>query len=257
MLMNDRHPATTNGEVAPVPLLLLPGTLCDARVFMPLLDRLPDRAAEAKVLAGERDVGSMAQRLLAEAPPRFALLGFSLGGIVALEIAALAPDRVLGIALVASNARDVRTELHADRRREAIDGAEDLDHYIREVMWSRYVGPGHLDDRPLQDLIAAMGVDGGPKLLMDQTEISLSRTDSRHRIRDLTVPSLVLAGSEDKLCTPEMQYEMAERMLVAKLAILPGAGHFVLLEDPLTVAVHVGAWLNVVDHEAARRRYTA
>lgn len=249
--MEDKITAEMNGAIEQVPLLLLPGTLCDARVFAPLLDRLPDRATEVKVLVGERDVRSMAERILAEAPPRFALLGFSLGGIVAFEMAALASDRVLGLSLVASNARDVRTEFHADRRIEAVQGARDIDHYIREVMWSRYVGPRHLDNRPLQDLIVTMAVDGGAKLLVDQTEIGLSRTDSRDRIRDLTVPSLVLAGSEDKLCTPEMQYEIAERLQAAKLAILPGAGHFVLLEDPSTVAAHVSAWLNVIDKEAA------
>ena len=132
--MDDKKPAGTNGKIERVPLLLLPGTLCDSRVFAPLLDRLSDRVAVVKVLAGETDVRSMATRILADAPPRFALLGFSLGGIVALEMAALAPERVVGLALIASNARDVRPEFHADRRREAAEAAVDLDHYIREVM---------------------------------------------------------------------------------------------------------------------------
>jgi len=248
--MIEKIVAATSGETEPVPLLLLPGTLCDARVFAPLLGCLPARATEVRVLEGETDVASMAKRILAEAPPRFALLGFSLGGIVALEMASLAPNRILGLALMASNAREVRPEVHADRRREAMAGAANLDRYIREEMWPRYVGPGHFENRQLQSLIAAMAVEGGAQLLVDQTEIGLSRIDSRDRIRRMRMPSLVLAGSEDKLCTPEMQQEIAERLPAAELVILLGAGHFVALEEPSAVARHVDKWLHVVDQIA-------
>jgi pimeloyl-ACP methyl ester carboxylesterase len=91
-----------------------------------------------------------------------------------------------------------------------------------------------------------MAVDGGAQLLLDQTEIGLSRIDSRDRLSSLTSPSLVLAGTHDQLCTPEMQYEMAKRLPKATLAILPHAGHFVTLEQPSTVAASVATWLNAV-----------
>lgn len=250
-MTNEDFPDATAGS-ASVPLVLLPGTLCDARVFEPMLGLLPDRATRVMISAEETDTRSAAKRILADAAARFALAGFSLGGIIALEMAALAPERIAGLALIDSNARPVATELHAERRREAMLGANDLDRYVREIMWTRYVGADRVDDRALQDLIAAMAVEGGARMLANQVEVNLSRSDSRPRLGRVTQPTLVLAGSEDALCLPEMQSEMAELLPAATLAMMPGAGHFALLEQPAAVAMHVGAWLRRVDEAAAR-----
>ncbi len=230
-----------------VPLLLLPGTLCDARVFEPLLASLAERPARVIVSASETSVSRAAKQILDDAPPRFALAGFSLGGIVALEIAAIAPERVAGLALISSNARHVPREFHAERRREALLGAEDLDRYVRETMWPRYVGPASTEDLALQNLIAAMAVESGAAMLANQIEVNLSRSDSRPRLHRLIQPSLILAGSEDALCVPEMQSEMAALLPNATLVMIPGAGHFALLEKPAAVAGPVEAWLRRVD----------
>ncbi|PTD26293.1 alpha/beta fold hydrolase [Sphingomonas fennica] len=241
----------SDNDTERLPLLLVPGTLCDERVFTPVLALLPERSVSIAPLTDVSDVHEAARRILADAPPRFALLGFSLGGIVSLEIAATEPGRVAGLALIGSNARPVAPEFHAERRREAISGSENLDHYIRKIMWPRYVSEGRRQDAALQHLIAAMARDGGRQLLLNQTEIGLSRIDSRDRIARMTMPSLVLGGCEDALCTPEMQREMAHRLPDAQLALLPDAGHFVTLEQPEAVAAHISSWLERVDRVSA------
>ena len=98
------------------PLLLLPGTLCDERVWAPMRSALEENAYAIRtaVLRGHLSTAAMASALLETMPPRCAIAGFSLGGIVALEMAAQAPDRVLGIALVATNARPDPAENEVD-----------------------------------------------------------------------------------------------------------------------------------------------
>jgi pimeloyl-ACP methyl ester carboxylesterase len=238
-----------SNDIDPLPLLLLPGTLCDEAVFAPLLQRLaamPGRRLLPLVatLAGGADIGAVAHRLLAEAPPRFALLGFSLGGMVALQIAALAPDRVLGLALIGSNARAAPDDQHDERRREAQAGADNLADHVRRTLWPRYVAADNIADPDLTAVIVGMAARGGADDLMRQTEMALSRPDSLARLKEMPMPALVLGGLQDVVCTPDMQREMAEALPDAALALIPGAGHFVLIEQPGAVAQSVAGWLD-------------
>jgi pimeloyl-ACP methyl ester carboxylesterase len=228
-----------------LPLVLLPGTLCDARMFDPLLARLAPRRFLPLALHGGRDAGTVADRILAEAPPRFALLGFSLGGIVALEIAARAPERVAGLAMIDSNSRDIPIEHHAMRRAQAV--VEDGLDALIERLWPNYVGSAARGDSALRATILAMAQAVGADALADQTEVMLSRADSRPRLGRLAMPALVLAGEEDALCPPAMQHELADGLPNAVLALIDGAGHFAPLERPDAVADHVAAWLDRVD----------
>jgi pimeloyl-ACP methyl ester carboxylesterase len=242
-----------------VPLLLLPGTLCDARVFAPVVARLsaaPDaeegagRSASSTArrvivgdMTGAETTPALAAKLLADAPPRFALAGFSLGGIVALEMIAQAPERIERIALLATNARP-DPAANAAPRRDAVERA--LRHGMATFIddsWPKPVAPRNAADSGLRALIVAMAETGGHTVLASQSEVAIHRADSRPRLKDIAVPALVLCGEDDVVCRPDAHREMAELIPGATLAIIPGAGHFVLLESPDAVAAHLRAWL--------------
>lgn len=234
------------------PLVLLPGTLCDSEVFAPMLEQLATFSAVSRTilvetLKGGDTIESVAARILANAPPRFALLGFSLGGIVALAIAAAAPDRVLGLGLIDSNSRDVAIEDRPARYAEALLGSIDLERHITKTLWPRYVAPSALDNEQLRRTVADMAMRMGPAALMLQTQMGLSRPDSRSRLAALAMPALVLAGAEDALCPPPFQREMAQGLPSATLVLIPNAGHFALLENPALVSRHIASWLEGID----------
>ncbi len=244
-----RHNA--DNPPASSPLVLLPGTLCDARVFAPMLQRLPPRPVLHLPLDGGEDVGAVASRILDRAPPTFALMGFSLGGIVALEILRRAPDRLIGLALIDSTARPVPAEQREARRAGNALAAHERPEHLIDRLWPEYVGAGSRRDAALRRTIVAMATDCGREALAAQTEIMLSRGDRRATLTRFAKPALVLAGEEDALCTPALQREMADALPMATLALIPGAGHFALLEQPAAVAVHVVRWLEQVDAWAA------
>lgn len=241
------------------PLLLLPGTLCDARVFAPVVARLCDasdgrsaspgssvaRAVIVGDMTGAESTPALAAKLLADAPPRFALAGFSLGGIVALEMIAQAPERIERIALLATNARP-DPAANAAPRRAAVERARGhgMATFIDDS-WPRPVAPSNAADGALRALLVAMAESGGDAVLASQSEVAIHRADSRPRLKDIAVPALVLCGEDDVVCRPDAHREMAELIPGATLAILPGAGHFVLLEAPDAVAAHLRAWLAV------------
>lgn len=228
----------------------LPGTLCDARVFAPMRAQIPAdfRDHHDIDISAYRDVHALAEAILAEAPARFIAVGFSLGAIAALALAALAPERLAGLVLMAANARDVPIERHAERRALALTPPAQL---VGEVLWPGSVAPARHDDADLRAAIVAMAQAAPPGTLHRQTELALSRPDRRALLPALTIPTLVIGGGEDAIAPPEFQREIAAAMPEAQLHIVPGAGHFVPLEDPVACALALAAWLGLPDPQPA------
>lgn len=239
----------TLADTDPVPLVLLPGTLCDGRLFAPLLARLPDRSVAVGDLHGLASVDEIAERLLADMPERFALLGFSLGAIVALEVARRAPGRLAGLALIGGTPRDVPADRHAERRRAAA-GVRSIEQHVGDALWPGYVGEAGCDAH--RELVLDMARSSAADALILQTEVALSRRDARAWLAGVAVPTLVLAGAGDRVNPPPVQAEMAAMIPEAALALVPGAGHFVLLERPDECARAVRRWLDDVDDHVSQ-----
>lgn len=230
-----------------VAILLLPGTLCDARIFKPFADTFAGHPVSNIQVSGADSTASLARRILADAPPFFALVGFSLGGIVALEIAAIAPDRVAGLALIATTARPDPVENAALRRSAVADArARGLAAHFTDRVWPGSNATANQDSGNLQALGVAMAIKVGLDVFAEQAEIAIARADSRPRLPALKMPTLVLCGSADTICPPERHREIADAIPGAELVIISDAGHFVLLEAPAAVAPHLARWLKIL-----------
>lgn len=221
----------------PDPLVLLPGTLCDRRVWEPMLARLGRPDAIVPDLTTHHTARALAAAVLATAPPRFALAGFSLGGFVALEMINLAPDRVSAFALISTSARPLsHVEIAARRTRWAVTQVEPVVTVVARDLWPMYVAASRQYDDDLRGLILRMADDVGRSAWVRQFDVALSRRDMRPILGSIRVPSLVITGEEDKLCPPEHAAEMGEGIPGAKLEILPETGHFLPLETPNRLA---------------------
>jgi pimeloyl-ACP methyl ester carboxylesterase/predicted ester cyclase len=230
-------------HLASLPLLLLPGTLCDARLFAPVVEHLAVTAVVVD-MGGERTTAHLAARILREAPERFSLLGFSLGGIVALEMVAQAPDRVARLALIDTTARP-DPEANARKRRQAVEQARELgmEQFVH-ADWANLVSPVNAERAELRETIMAMAVGGGAEALASQAEVAIHRLDSRPRLGAIKVPTLILAGEDEQVCSLEAHEELAQGIAGARYFTIPQAGHFSPLENPLAVARHVSDWLD-------------
>ncbi|WP_375451883.1 alpha/beta fold hydrolase [uncultured Devosia sp.] len=252
--MNKLMPASieTVGAVVRLPLVLLPGTACDMRLFEPMLRHLDMPMATIASMTGERSTQALAARILAAAPARFALLGFSLGGIVALEMTAQAPERVARLALIDSTGRADPAGNDA-KRRAAVAKARDLgmDGYIAEA-WPDLVAPANAGSDTLKAVITAMARDAGADALADQSEVAIHRADSRLRLGAIAVPTLILAGEHERVCPLEAQRELEDGIAGARFFTIPEAGHFAPLENPAAVARHVRDWLALPDINQAK-----
>jgi len=237
---SDRH-------ASDVPLLLLPGTVCDERLFAPLMAELGYPDMRVVPMTGASTTPELAARILEAAPERFALAGFSLGGIVALEMVAQAPERVERLALIDTTARpDPAGNAVLRRAAVAKARAEGMDGYILDA-WEKLVSPANSVDARLKRTILDMARNAGADVLAGQSEVAIHRADGRPRLETIRVPTLVLAGEDEQICPLAAHEELARGIAGARLFTIPNAGHFAPLENPAAVARHMRDWLSGAD----------
>jgi pimeloyl-ACP methyl ester carboxylesterase len=229
----------------PEPLILLPGLLCDARLWRETIAALGDAAPRCTVadLTQDDSVGAMAARVLAAAPPRFALCGLSMGGYVAFEVLRQAtPGQVVRLALLDTSARP-DSEEQARRRRGLMALARTgRFHGVTPRLLPQLVHPDHLDG-PVGAEVIAMAERVGQAAFLRQQAAILGRPDSRPDLPGLDIPTLVAAGEADVLTPPALAEEMEAAIPGARLALLPGCGHLPPIEDPAATAALLRSWL--------------
>jgi len=223
---------------------MLPGTVADERVFSPVLERLGVASLSMR-LSGATSTAAMARLILAEAPERFALCGFSLGSIVALEVVAQAPERIERLALLGCNARALPVDKAAARRATVPVAERDgITSYIDNV-WDASVPRHRRDDANLRILLHAMASGTPWPAFIDQIEMAIDRVDSRPRLGQLDMPVLVACGADDGVCPPELSREIADAISGARLEVVERAGHYLTLDQPDEVAQLPRDWLDM------------
>ncbi len=226
-------------------LVLVPGMMCDARLYGPQIAAFSGRhTLILPSLAGQETVGEMAASVLAQAPERFALLGLSMGGIVAMEMMRLAPGRVSRLCLMDTNAL-AETPAVAAAREPQIVGAKSgrLAEIMRDEMKPNYLAPG-LGRRAVLDLVMEMALGLGPEVFVRQSRALQKRPDQQRVLREIRVPTLVACGAHDALCPLRRHELMAELIPGAVLEVIDGAGHLPVLEQPEQVNALLRDWLD-------------
>jgi len=225
-------------------LCLLPGLLCDDAAFTEQLSGLSD-VADMIVpdLRGFDSLVAMAEHVLAMAPDRFALAGFSMGGRAALQIMRLAPERVSHLCLIDTSAGP-EPEGGAKARQPLVDLAWREGMEALANAWL----PGLLakkrrDDEVFQAPLVEMICRSTPDIHEKQVKALVERPDARPLLPAIACPTLVLCGEEDALTTPSVHAEMAAAIAGAQLNVIAGAGHFAPVEEPDAVNAAMRAWL--------------
>ena len=222
-------------------LVWLPGTLCDERVFGDLPGSL-DQPARHVRLSDFARVEEAAEAILETLPQTFVPIGFSLGGFVALELLRRAPERVAGLVLLSGNAHPDVPAIAATRRDEVSYVREKGMSALIDRLWPRLVGPASREDAELRRLLIAMAEGIGADGLARQAEMNITRPDLRATAAQASVPLLVVAGAEDRLCPPE-RYAAAAEGVAGSLETISNAGHFLPLEAPEALAPLIASFV--------------
>jgi pimeloyl-ACP methyl ester carboxylesterase len=229
-----------------MPILLVPGLASSPRIFAPVAPALW-RFGPLTVANHIRDdnIGAIARRILAEAPPRFALAGHSMGGYIAFEIMRQAPQRVAKLALINTQARPDTPEATARRRSQIARTKSGDYHAVLGELFAGFVHPSRLEDPALRQLVHDMGDDIGAEAFVRQQTAMISRPDSRPTLAWIKCPTLVLTGDEDNTIPNSLSVEMADGIHGAKLVMLSNCGHLPQPEQPQATAEALVEWLRI------------
>ena len=225
-------------------LIMIPGMMCDERLFAPQVAQFSGEwNISIPVPKGYETVAGFANEILCDAPPKFALLGLSMGGIIAMEVLRQAKGRVERIALLDTNPLAEKDEVK-QRRIPQMEAARN--GKLREVLRDE-MKPNYLADGPnKQDILVLcmdMAVDLGADVFLEQSKALRDRRDQSGTLKTTDIPALVLCGREDALCPVERHELMHELMPNSTLEIIDDAGHMPVLEQAEITNSKIKTWL--------------
>ena len=226
-----------------IPLVLIPGLLCDEVLWRRQANALSDIADPLIADMSQDDsIHAMAARVLQAAPPRFALAGLSMGGYVSFEILRQAPERVMRLALFDTSAAPDSPARARQRRAN-----------LHALGAGRFAG---VTNRMLPTLIHASRVGGpvgvevmdmaqrlGAEVFVRQQTAIMGRPDSRPGLADIRVPTMVVVGEDDQLTPVEQALIIHQGIAGSSCHVLPGCGHLPPLELPEESTALLRQWL--------------
>jgi pimeloyl-ACP methyl ester carboxylesterase len=216
----------------PVHTVLVPPLLCSPRIYADVVPVVWQSGSVA-VADTRHDVtmAGIAARLLADAPERFALVGTSMGGYVALEVVRQAPERIAALGLISTSGRPDSGRQAESRTAQAAAARQDFDGLV-EAAFPALTTPDLEDDPALRAVWRTMAHEVGAEAFIRQLQAITSRVDTRSALAALDCPIAVVHGTADRLLDVEVAHESAALAPAARVTLVPGAGHFVVLEQP-------------------------
>lgn len=227
-----------------LPLVLVPGLTCSARLWAPQIEALW-QLGPVMVADHRRDASmdAIAKRILASAPPRFALAGLSMGGYIAFAMMRLAPERIAKLALLDTSARPDTPEQSAGRKTQIAMAQSGRYGEIPALAMPRYLHRDRQKDKTLTSLVVKMFEETGAEAFVRQLQAIMSRPDSRPLLGSIRCPTLVLVGDADVATPLELNKEIADGIGGARLTVVPDCAHLSTLEQPHAVNAALAQWL--------------
>jgi pimeloyl-ACP methyl ester carboxylesterase len=227
-----------------LPIILVPGLNCSARLYAEQIPALW-RFGAVTIADHTRDdsMTAIARRILAAAPPRFALAGLSMGGYVALQMMLQAPERVVKLALLDTNSRPETPEQTTNRRSVIALAEHGRFAEVADRLFPVFVHRARRDDAALRNLVRLMAEETGADAFLRQQRAIIGRADARPGLAAITCPTLVLVGDGDELTPPHLSQEIAAGIPGARLVVIPDCGHLSTLERPKAVTAAMVKWM--------------
>ncbi len=224
-------------------LVLLPGLVCDGAIWRHQVTHLADIAdITVPPLSRGDTMSELAVDVLAAAPPRFALAGFSMGGSVALEILRRAPERVIRLALLDTSAR-ADTSQKGAWRQQAISACERGDYAgVIERMLALLLHPDRQQGATAQ-FVREMAARVGAETFVQRQRAIGQRLDSCDLLRAATQPVRAICGRQDAMSSIADHAEIAQLAACGRFSLIEECGHMTVLEQPAAATALLRDWL--------------
>ena len=226
------------------PLVFIPGMMCDSRLFQLQINEFSKQYMVCVTPASSSDtIENISFEILRYLPPKFTLIGLSMGGILAMEIIKKVPERVMKIVLMDTNYKSETVEIKSRRLPQIKLVNEGL---LEDIMCQQIQNNYLRKDKKNQeifDLCLGMATDLGKEVFINQSKALATRKDYKSTLKNIKVPSLIICGEYDRLCPIKVHMEMESLIENSTLEIIPNAAHLPTLEQPAYLNKILTKWL--------------
>jgi pimeloyl-ACP methyl ester carboxylesterase len=222
-------------------LVMIPAMGCDGRLYAELTEALVPVVAVTVIVADGDNLSDCVRQVLEQAPGKFIVLGTSFGGRVALETVLAAPDRVQGLIVIGAGSGVAADPAAGFKRAERLREGEFEAVVIEMADMVSYM-PGQ-NGSATRKLFVAMARDNGGGLMARQSEALAKRSDLGLRLQEISCPSLMLWGRQDKFSPASDGLKMSTGIPNGRYAEISGCGHFPSLEAPEETSDILLHWL--------------
>lgn len=227
-------------------LLLLPGFMLDQTLWDDMREGLQQLGQLHFGDLGQDDsISAMAARVLQQAPPRFILVGFSMGGYVAQAIMQQAPERVLALALLNTSARQQDPREIAGNKVQLELARQVPFKGLTSRALASSLHPDLAHDRVLLERLQAMALRNGKEVFIRQ--LSALRSDGYAELHKIQCPTLIVASSNDQLSSVAESRQMLEQIATAHMVLIENCGHMTPLEKPQQLLQILSDWISKIE----------
>lgn len=224
-----------------VPTVFIPALLCDDTLYRDVIARLGDRIEAHVMMSPKPRIEDSAADILARAPEKFALVGTSYGGNLAMAVAVAAPERVSALWLMGCD-----PAAQAPGGPDLAGGLEATPDAVIDMLAGLVV---HQTATEAATTFREMAHRVGGAAGAAQARALASRTDLTGPLGTLHMPALVLWGKDDALVPNAVGRALADELPHAHFHAIEGCGHLPTLEKPAEAAALFAEFLrDELDH---------
>lgn len=238
---------------ADAPLVFLPGTLCDERIWLPVWQHMQINHRSYVPLQWAENLEQMlalTQDRVEPAAQKVHLIGFSLGGYIAALYALKQPEKIASLTLIGYNSEGLSQAEMQSRKL-----------IVKTIQAGKYPGmtPQRLGDfidkRYLQvaevsNTVQQMSNDLGGGVLRCQVQSTTPRQPLTKKLANATFPISLIAAENDQIAPLSTMQAMHDRFKKSTLSVVDKSAHMMLLEQPARLATMISANLEKIETDA-------
>lgn len=218
------------------PYYFIPGTMCDHRLWNNVLSFLPQIDPVHCSYSNAITIDQMIDSILAQAPDRSHMVGFSLGGYLGCLSALREPDKFTSVTAIATSPNGL-TESEKNLRRK--NAAILKNHPFKGVSRKRLqqlLHPNHMENQEIVNTILNMEKDLGQDVLVHQLLATIDRHDISKGLLQLAIPIRFIMAEDDQLVPIEPVNKLSKQSSHIACYNISNSGHMIPLEAPEKLA---------------------
>jgi 3-oxoadipate enol-lactonase len=182
------------------------------------------------------------------------VIGHSMGGYVALALARIAPERLLALGMVGSQAAADSEEA----RKKRFDLCEEVikrgSSAVAEVQMPRLFAPIEHEDDTVKEQVNALMLSTKPAALINTLKGMAARPDSTPQLSGFELPMLIVAGDKDAIIPLENSETLATLPTHCTLATIENGGHMMMLEQPQATTLAIRQFMDEIQSQIDAQR---